>query len=432
MLICSFTSHPGAAADDASVLADAWFDEVAPRILITDEQGLSIADHRGRGRIAVIHFHYPVQDASRLSAVSQKPVDHSGLVRICQTLPQRAVIGLADVVQTAGAIDIRIQQLVPSQAFVELRLKTTPSDIYLLQVMVPPVTRRKYPPVGTNGNTCMRNEQQFFQFLTRAGHPVDILMCFTYYRIPMPRDRLVQTRIPLATAEEVDRVAEREGMAVATWLRRLIMKEINSMYIEAWVSEKSRPANRNTHADYYLKRVKDISPTEIEFALLHGPAPYRAPAGAPVTPAFLEDVGWYQHIDDVDFVLKGSEKRWRVLRSFYDSNSRQMMIVLASKHFIRERTDHAFLEKLALAEKFIQDIERGDHRESDNTIEFSRQTIIRGLASEAAWTVTPLPNFGRFAKVISKLEELGHGAGPTAKEILDIEIGKKEGNLEVD
>lgn len=250
-------------------------------------------------------------------------------------------------------------------------------------------------------------------------------MRLTYNNISMSLEKLIQTRVPAEVAERVEQIAASEGLAVATWLRRLVNKEVNSMHIEAWIAEKSTPVNTNGPASYYLKRAKDISPAEIEFVLLHGPDPLHGHPGARVTPDYLTDMGWYKHVDSCDFVLAGSNKRWSVVRTVYDSASSEVLIVLSCQHFVQERTDESFLEQLSLAERFIKDIEEGNHNESPDSIEFTRQLYMRALATEAVNTITPLPNFNRFSQIITKLEELGSGQGPTAKEILDIEFSKK-------
>jgi hypothetical protein len=141
----------------------------------------------------------------------------------------------------------------------------------------------------------------------------------------MLTERLVQTRIPGEVAEQVDSLAAGEGLSVAAWLRRLILKEINSMYTEAWTAEKPVIASQDGPASYYLKRVKDLSATEVEFALIHGPAHDRR---GNVTPGYLSDVNWYRNPDDYRFFLSGSPMPWSIVRLMHNTTAEEMLIVL--------------------------------------------------------------------------------------------------------
>ena len=75
----------------------------------------------------------------------------------------------------------------------------------------------------------------------------------------MALERIIQTRIPLSTANTVEELAAAEGLPVATWLRRLIVKEIGSMQTEAWVVENSSDVNYELVPNYLLRRLPGCS-----------------------------------------------------------------------------------------------------------------------------------------------------------------------------
>src|SRR4051812_49297681 len=129
----------------------------------------------------------------------------------------------------------------------------------------------------------------------------------------MALEHIIQTRIPIETAGQVEQIAAKEGLAVATWLRRLIIKEVNSMYIQAWVAQKGERPNVEAPCYYYLKRFKDFSAEEMEIVLLYGKGNEKA--GTPVTSGYLSTTGWYKDQDNYRFYLDDSPKPWSIVRA---------------------------------------------------------------------------------------------------------------------
>jgi hypothetical protein len=144
----------------------------------------------------------------------------------------------------------------------------------------------------------------------------------------MQLESLIQTRIPADAGQRVAAIAETEGLSVAAWLRRLVLKEVNKMHIETWVAEKSVTTPPTWKAEYYLERVHDISATEVEFKLRHGPG--SSSPGSSINPNGLRSIDWFKRPDEHHFFLHGSFKPWLLVRSFYDTTSDGLLIVLRS------------------------------------------------------------------------------------------------------
>lgn len=53
---------------------------------------------------------------------------------------------------------------------------------------------------------------------------------------------LIQTRLTKQQMKSLERMAEAEGLTVASWLRRMIIKEINLAEngIDGWILDKSK------------------------------------------------------------------------------------------------------------------------------------------------------------------------------------------------
>ena len=158
--------------------------------------------------------------------------------------------------------------------------------------------------------------------------PLDNMMRNTYFRI-MQLETLIQTRIPADAGQKVVAMATTEGLSIATWLRRLVLKEVNRMQIETWVDEKSVTTPPNRKAEYLLERVQDISATEVEFKLRLGPG--SSSPGSSIDPNGLRTTEWCKKPNGYHFFLRGSLKPWSFVRSFYDNTSAGLLVVLRSE-----------------------------------------------------------------------------------------------------
>lgn len=135
-------------------------------------------------------------------------------------------------------------------------------------------------------------------------------------------DVLVQTLVPPRLAKWVKGRAEREGLAVAAWLRRLIMmQEAQSTIVRAWVRPDSEQVRRlsdiwatNQHPHILLDRVLGYADGTAEFAVydINGRV-------------FTRDDLVYMNAlaDKIDhggwFALDGSSNAWRVVSSMFDA-----------------------------------------------------------------------------------------------------------------
>ncbi len=145
----------------------------------------------------------------------------------------------------------------------------------------------------------------------------------------MANEALIQTRVPIAVAEDVAALSAAEGLSVAAWVRRLLIKEVGQVRTPACTSRVGEKPNLGVNPSWILERVEEMTSTEVKFHMLHGPG--HPLLGAPVTPGYLSDIDWYQHQDDHRFHLQGSPKPWCIVRSMFDARSGRMELVLRSE-----------------------------------------------------------------------------------------------------
>lgn len=161
-------------------------------------------------------------------------------------------------------------------------------------------------------------------------------------------EALIQTRIPMDIAERIAGLTNTEGLSVASWLRRLVMKEVNRMKSDAWFARKTEIPNTNGPARCYLERVHEFSPTEVEFGLLHGPShPF---PGSPMSQEYLSDFAWYNQQDEHRFFLRGNPSPWSIARTVYDNTSGRMLIVLRIDKSSQESVSHVITKRSWTAE----------------------------------------------------------------------------------
>jgi hypothetical protein len=142
-------------------------------------------------------------------------------------------------------------------------------------------------------------------------------------------DVLVQTRVPPAVGRWLAKQATNDGLSAAAWVRRLLLKEMSAMRTEGWVVPASQKHPPTSTPSWILERCRDVSATEVEFAVLHGPG-HQKP-GSPVTDAFLGDVDWYKQPAAYRFRLKGSAVPWAIVRTVYNATTARMEILLRSE-----------------------------------------------------------------------------------------------------
>lgn len=155
-------------------------------------------------------------------------------------------------------------------------------------------------------------------------------------------DVLVQTLIPPRLAKWLKQSAEREGLSVAAWVRRLIMmQEAQTAHMQAWhrppteqVRTLSEVWGRPGAPNIMLDRVAAHADGSIEVRV------HSAKSGAPLTGRDLlqanvlaeniEKGGW--------FALAGSMNAWRVVNSFADdAHGGQLILTLRpeGRHDVR-------------------------------------------------------------------------------------------------
>jgi hypothetical protein len=136
----------------------------------------------------------------------------------------------------------------------------------------------------------------------------------------------VQSRIPAEAGERVERLARAEGLSVAAWLRRLILREVYPMYTEAWTGRRGQAVDQNKYAFYFLNRVRDLTETTAEFRIFLGPSYDKSDQGRPMGALGAEQHSWYQEPEDHLFWLKGSRRPWAIKRTTEVSG--QMCVIL--------------------------------------------------------------------------------------------------------
>jgi hypothetical protein len=141
----------------------------------------------------------------------------------------------------------------------------------------------------------------------------------------MTLEALVQTRIPAQAGQRAASLARAEGLSVAAWLRRLILREVYPVYTEAWTGRRGHPVNQNGYAWYFLSRVQDLSETVAEFKIFLGPS-YDSDRWLPMSALGAERQDWYQEPREHLFWLKGSKKPWSIKRTMEVSG--QMCVIL--------------------------------------------------------------------------------------------------------
>jgi hypothetical protein len=146
-------------------------------------------------------------------------------------------------------------------------------------------------------------------------------------------DRLVQTRIPERVAQWVTERATASGDTVASWLRRLLIREANMQFVRGWVEELRRcdptvllPNARP--AQYLLELQRELTPTASVFTLLHGEGDPRI-IGMPVSQNVLQtQTMWFRSVDANRFVLEGSPKPFKIRKMIFDANASRAQITL--------------------------------------------------------------------------------------------------------
>ncbi|MFZ4734651.1 MAG: hypothetical protein ACOYM9_01820 [Bradymonadia bacterium] len=138
----------------------------------------------------------------------------------------------------------------------------------------------------------------------------------------MTLEALVQTRVPREVAESVAALAATEGLSVAAWLRRMLIKEATKMRIRAWVVQGAETAvNREIAPSCLLEHVRDISATEAVVHVLNK-------SGVPETLSEVSRYGWIKEPEKFRFYLEGGPAPWTVVRAWWDSRAAREELVL--------------------------------------------------------------------------------------------------------
>ena len=121
-------------------------------------------------------------------------------------------------------------------------------------------------------------------------------------------DRLVQTRIPDELVWRIQDLAAEEGESIASWLRRLVFRELRHDLIEAWLEPRSRARwadglSDRRPADFQLRLLAALSASEREFVVHDS-------KGRPRTPTQLRDWPGLRRLADHLVVLRGSVTLW--------------------------------------------------------------------------------------------------------------------------
>lgn len=144
------------------------------------------------------------------------------------------------------------------------------------------------------------------------------------YDCIMALEALVQSRVPHEVAGQVTALAASEGLSVAAWIRRLLIREVTRMRVLAWaVPGESTPFHPGTApaATCVLERVGELSAVEVVFHVLDK-------SGAPEPLDEVSRYGWFKEPEKYRFHLDGSPKPWIVVRTLWDSRSGRAELVL--------------------------------------------------------------------------------------------------------
>lgn len=133
----------------------------------------------------------------------------------------------------------------------------------------------------------------------------------------MGSEVLVQTRLPPDVAEWLAAEAEREGLSLAAWLRRLVYRERSVARVGAWVAGREDAWRRALEPPagappFLLRRRWELSGTELVFTLCDWTDE------EPLAPVLLEqvqDAEWLRRPETFRFVLRGSSRPWEIVRT---------------------------------------------------------------------------------------------------------------------
>jgi hypothetical protein len=133
-------------------------------------------------------------------------------------------------------------------------------------------------------------------------------------------DRLVQTRIPERVAQWVTERATASGDTVASWLRRLLIREANMQFVRGWVEEL-----RRCDPTVLLPNAR---PAQYLLELQRGEGDPRI-IGMPVSQNVLQtQTMWFRSVDANRFVLEGSPKPFKIRKMIFDANASRAQITL--------------------------------------------------------------------------------------------------------
>ena len=133
----------------------------------------------------------------------------------------------------------------------------------------------------------------------------------------MADDILIQTRLPTGVGDWVARECVAEGISVAAYVRRLVLREHDRASTFAWSCPVERalewcwqPPGVPPH--YLLCRSYEFSSAEVAFRMRK---PIEEGDPAPATVADLNDEAWYANPGGHRFVLSGSSRPWAIVRT---------------------------------------------------------------------------------------------------------------------
>lgn len=179
----------------------------------------------------------------------------------------------------------------------------------------------------------------------------------------MDKMQMIQTTVPEPTVVEIQSRASADGVSVAAWVRRAVVRALEVPTVEAWVvpvASAQQPVEQDRPSTHILREVQRISATEVIYTLTHGRRHDHPGALVSVgwlTDGHTADHSWYVSPDQFRVRLRGSSRPWRIVATMCDDPTQEMRVALQLDTGIRPEVMQAFehvmrvhaatLEKLA-------------------------------------------------------------------------------------
>jgi hypothetical protein len=166
-------------------------------------------------------------------------------------------------------------------------------------------------------------------------------------------DKILQTTVSEPVAAEIQGRAAADGVSVAAWVRRAVLRMLSTASVEAWVvpaDQANAPIEQDRPSTHLLLEVQRLSATEAVYTLAHGRA--HDHPGALVTIGWLTgghtaDHAWYVAPEKFRFRLRGSSKPWRIVSTMLEDMTQEVRVALALDTGVRPEIAEAMARVLA-------------------------------------------------------------------------------------